>query len=98
MEFDALPDIEWCGAGIPNQFRGSCDTQQAKSEPVKFRVLHAAIVAFADGRKKFIGREGQTANGINLVDEEDESFLRMSEGDVAQGADKALDAADPFLF
>src|SRR5438552_553552 len=69
-EFDALADVERCGAGISDQVGGSGDTQQAEGEAAEVGIFGPSVVAFSDTGEELIGGEGEAADGVDLVDED----------------------------
>ena len=70
-EVDAPSDVERRSAWIADQVARRRDPQQAEGEPLEDRILRLPVVALADPGKELVRAEGQAADRVDLVDEED---------------------------
>lgn len=55
------------------------------------------IVTFADGGEEFVSIEGEAADGIDFVDEDDQRAGVAFEFNIAEGSEEALDWAEAFV-
>jgi hypothetical protein len=93
VDFDTAADIEGSEAGVADEVGGCGDAEQAKGEAIEAGVLGPAIVALADGGEKFVGREGQAADSIDFVDEDDDALGELGEEDAIEGGNPTLERA-----
>lgn len=55
------------------------------------------VVTFADGGEEFVGVEGEAADRVDFIDEDDQGAGVAFEFDIAQGGEEALDRAEAFV-
>src|SRR5580765_1363989 len=72
IEFNPLPDVERSDARVADQIARRRHAQEAKGQTLELRVFGAPGVTLADGREELVRREGQTANDIQFINEDDE--------------------------
>jgi len=84
-QVNALADVEWRGPRVLNQIRGSGHTDQAEGQAPQFMIFRAAIVKFANRRKKFIRYKWHAARGVYFVHENHDAFAQACKHNVAQG-------------
>lgn len=73
IQLDAPSDVEGRHAGVTDQVGGCGDAEEAEGEAVELRVLRASVVALANRGEELVGGEGQAADDVDFVNEDDET-------------------------
>ena len=71
VQLDSAPNVERRGACVANQVGGARSAQQAKGQSIESCIRTPSVVALAYGGEKFIRREWQAADDVDLVHEDD---------------------------
>ena len=76
-------------AAILDQVAGRRDAEQDEREPLQRRIGRAVLIEKANAGKEIVG-EGQAQRRVDLVDEDDDAFGALDEGDLAQVTREAM--------
>jgi hypothetical protein len=90
VELDSPANVEGGGAAIADQIGRARHSQQAEGQPPELGVLRAPIIALADPREELVRGERQTADVVDLVDEEHDPTRHPHQHDVVKGRHPAL--------
>src|SRR5579862_2960287 len=70
---DTPADVERSQTSVPDEIRGSRNTEQAEGKAIELGVLRTAIVTHTECGKELVGGEGQCAHLVDLVDKDHQS-------------------------
>src|SRR5262245_20405210 len=74
-KLDTGADVERRHPRVADQVRGRRHPQQAEGETLERGIIRAAVVALADPGEELVRAERQAADGVDLVEEDDQLGL-----------------------